>query len=1007
MDTYQSPEQDHSEDEQVEIPDELHSLGVDDLLSDESDNDDVVDNEELAQLLKSQNVAMDDLLPSNTNYTQVHSTTEPTIGDGVQKVIAQEQADTSTTSTYSQNQSMDNPDPKTIPTAIHPSGTLHSTYIWKGKARAEPQIEVLRNESTHLEENTQPSQFMEGIEPFPRLIENSSSMDGVSTIDTPTQSRSNPLMSSLRNLWANSSVSEEPELPQSQVDQHMQDVQGGDETEIDEKEQEDEPPEPVWITHEENVRLTGILRKEASESLAINQAYQQAILRQLQVVEKAYARNAELKAQLKEILDRHALFNRAPVFLPSTNVRLGPPYFVDQEQNVPPNNEDAIKRKKKELVAPAYAKRWTKVERENLKAGVISENKRLLFDAFSANGDIEGIKSLDTASDVQMMLNTKDLDWSRIAQRYVDTRTASECLIRWTGHDHPGINKSAWSKRELDMLDELAAKYKYRNWIQIALDLDTNRTGAECFKMYQTKTKKSFSKEAWTEEEDAIMIEAVRLFGEQNWQQVANCIDGRSAAQCNHHWTKSLNPVIRRGRWLEEEDGALRTALEVYGEAKWVKIQQHIPGRTDVQCRERYVNVLSPKVKTGPWTTEESEKLMGLVQTHGDKKWAHVASLMDGRTDNQCARRYRMLIQEKLERKRKTDKKQAKSYLSTNRRKGRTTIAQLPDLANHRGQIRKEAAKARKKQRFEEFLQRKRELEKLRALNLQEKSLQLDYDIFTERQRYLYDLWNQRWGHRVDPIEKVFNIGVPSMPKAPRERTEDDPTIVSFKAPDPSSALRPGKVRPVPPCSATVDAFSRFIKQGAYSDGRFKLKYTIDDGKIAIEPPSTTPISVKEQSQPEYIELAERFESVFMWPMMMGMLHMGTARELVETPPKPPPRKGRRPNVRAEPSEDMDETSEKRQKPRHQSNKTPGEGVASRKSRKGPHHQGDVASTEVETPRKKLRKSRRADMAPAVEATKATPKPRKPPKPRGADEASTSEPRQSDVAPTEEMAEAL
>ncbi|KAF9113018.1 Myb-like DNA-binding domain protein [Mortierella sp. AM989] len=773
---------------------EIDSFDMDDLLSDESDNDDFIDNEEeLTKLLRSQNLTLEDLLPMRSSSNQNKATIESGI---------------------SQDPTLDNLTPPiTVATPLR-------------SPRSTPEL-LLPHEDQEMED-----------------------------LDMEYQD--------------------------------MDDLRGDTEAVHTGTHTQNDPSPPVWISPEENARLTGIIREKATASLEINRAFQKALMQQLQEVEKAYVRNTEFRTQLKEIMDRQSTVEKAPVLLPSSNARLGPPYFVDQDNNVPPDNADTIRRNKRPLVVAQNAKRWTKEECENLKAGVISENKRLLFDMFSESGDIAGIQSLHTAPDVQMMLNTKGLDWSRIAQRYAaESRTASECLIRWTGQDHPGINKTQWSKDELDKLDKLAKKYQERNWIQIALDLDTNRTAAECFRKYQTKKTKVFSKALWTPEEDAILIEAVRLFGEQNWNQVSYCFEDRSATQCSRHWAKSLNPVIRRGRWLKEEDGALRAAMEIYGETRWIKIQQHILGRTDVQCRERYVNVLSPDVKSGPWTQEECEKLNALVQEHGEKKWALIASLMDGRTDNQCARRYRMMRQEIENPGSRRSAKEAKPYLSINRRKGRTTIAQLPVLDLHRSAIRKAAKEIRKKERFEEFLKRKREMEKMRVLGLQEKILQIDHDIFVARQRDIYNRWESRWGHRVDPIEKVFNLGIPTMPKAPSERTDDDISIIDVKAPDPASALRPGKVRPVPPCFATATAFSRLINQGTHSNGRFKLKNIIEDGVAVVKPSATAPLSVEEQQQPEYIELAERFESVFMWPMMMGMLHMGAARETINVPPRP------------------------------------------------------------------------------------------------------------------------
>lgn len=77
----------------------------------------------------------------------------------------------------------------------------------------------------------------------------------------------------------------------------------------------------------------------------------------------------------------------------------------------------------------------------------------------------------------------------------VDTRTPKECLIQWTGVDHPGISKADWTTGELTKLEALAKQYQERNWIQIALDLGTNRTSAQCFKKYMSgKATKKMSK---------------------------------------------------------------------------------------------------------------------------------------------------------------------------------------------------------------------------------------------------------------------------------------------------------------------------------------------------------------------------------------------------------------------------------------------------------------------------------------------------------------------------------
>ena len=49
-------------------------------------------------------------------------------------------------------------------------------------------------------------------------------------------------------------------------------------------------------------------------------------------------------------------------------------------------------------------------------------------------------------------------------------------------------------------------------------------------------------------------------------------------------------------------------AVAEYGE-KWSKVAQHVPSRTDVQCRERFKNVLDPKLTSEPWTAGENRHM--------------------------------------------------------------------------------------------------------------------------------------------------------------------------------------------------------------------------------------------------------------------------------------------------------------------------------------------------------------------------------------------------------------
>ena len=76
-----------------------------------------------------------------------------------------------------------------------------------------------------------------------------------------------------------------------------------------------------------------------------------------------------------------------------------------------------------------------------------------------------------------------------------------------------------------------------------------------------------------------------------------------------------------------------------YKGRKWKEIASHLKDRTDVQCLHRWQKVLNPAPVKGPWTKEEDEILLQMVEKYGPRNWNHIAGDLPGRIGEQCRER--------------------------------------------------------------------------------------------------------------------------------------------------------------------------------------------------------------------------------------------------------------------------------------------------------------------------------------------------------------------------------
>eukprot|EP00866_Antonospora_locustae_P000370 jgi/Antlo1/370/300 len=212
------------------------------------------------------------------------------------------------------------------------------------------------------------------------------------------------------------------------------------------------------------------------------------------------------------------------------------------------------------------------------------------------------------------------------------------CYNIWI-NEISGLRKdSAFTKEEDKVLQSLPDKGN--DWVQIGLDMQRQPFAVirrfKIVRRYVQKTK-------WSKEEDERLRFGIEMFGSKMWKRISEHVATKTERQCLHRSrTKQFNMGCRNV-WSEEEDKRLVFLVEKMGK-NWSKISRHFLGRTDANCRERYVNVLDPELRRECWSSDEDKQLMRAVEVYGRNKWSLVCKEIKGRNNKQCRRRYYQIL---------------------------------------------------------------------------------------------------------------------------------------------------------------------------------------------------------------------------------------------------------------------------------------------------------------------------------------------------------------------------
>jgi hypothetical protein len=158
---------------------------------------------------------------------------------------------------------------------------------------------------------------------------------------------------------------------------------------------------------------------------------------------------------------------------------------------------------------------------------------------------------------------------------------------------------------------------------------------------------KRFKSIKWTHEDDNLLVKLASSFHDQHkkWNIIAKSFHNKTAAECRHRF-RTIQPGIVKGPWTEDEDQLLISLVQRHGR-KWSIISEQMQSRSGKQVRERYLNNLDPNLNKKKFTLNEDAQIVKYHSKYGPL-WSKIAKHFPGRSVDIIKNRFYSVLKNRV-----------------------------------------------------------------------------------------------------------------------------------------------------------------------------------------------------------------------------------------------------------------------------------------------------------------------------------------------------------------------
>lgn len=321
-------------------------------------------------------------------------------------------------------------------------------------------------------------------------------------------------------------------------------------------------------------------------------------------------------------------------------VNCGKPHFRDKDNFPAPDNEDTILMRASGMFdysTITSVPGWTVKDKSNFFQEILKMSRNLRKNELKSciaqlqreskgktksasyqkemaflNREIDRVNK-KPMKDVALPID-KEYDWDAVAITLNRRHSAQEYRAFWKLFLHPSINKSCWTTPEHVALQRIAHAHNFQDWDTIADELNTGRSGYQCFVYFRSNVSNSITGQKWSKDEELYLQRLIHFYRENDyipWGKIAASMEGRTKVQVYNKYLRLSES--RKGRFLPEEDAVILTCIKNLG-LNFRAMTKYLPGRSATQIRTRHQVLQSKKNNTSVvWTVDEDKKLIQIM----------------------------------------------------------------------------------------------------------------------------------------------------------------------------------------------------------------------------------------------------------------------------------------------------------------------------------------------------------------------------------------------------------